>query len=124
MAHAVLSAGATLGGDHSDLTTKVLIQIRDEIKSTRDELRDELKTARSDLNTRLDATNARLDTTNAQLKFVAQRQTESDIRLGTELVGVRDAVDRVVDLLRADRTLRHDMDELKERVAVLERKTG
>lgn len=90
----------------NDLTTKVLIQIRDEIKATRD-----------DLSTRLDATNSRLE-------IVARRQVESDVRVGSEIVGVRDAVERVVDLLRADRTLRHDMDDLKERVANLERKTG
>ncbi len=97
----------------SDLTTKVLIQIRDEIKGTRD-----------DLNTRLDATNSRLDATNSRLEVLGRRQVESDVRVGTELVGVRNAVERVVELLRIDRSLRHDMDDLKERVAKLERKTG
>ncbi len=101
----------------SDLTTKVLIEIRDEIRATRTEL-----------SGRIDATNARIDATNthlgAQLKVLGQRQTESDVRLGTELAAVRHGVDQVVDLLRADRTLRHDVDDLKERVANLERKTG
>jgi len=111
----------------SDLTTKVLIEIRDELKTTRTELNARIDATNVQLqatNTHLDATNAQLGTTNARLEVMARRQTESDVRLGTELVGVRDAVDRVVDLLRTDRTLRHDMDDLKERVANLERKTG
>jgi len=45
------------------LTTKILIEIRDEIKSTRTELRDEIRAT----NDRLDQTNERLDQTNQRL---------------------------------------------------------
>ena len=107
----------------SDLTTKVLIEIRDEIKATR-RSRHEIKATRDDLRDEIRATNTRLDGVASRLDVVARRQTESEVRVATELVGVRDAVDRVVDLLRTDRSLRGDVDDLKERVANLERKTG
>jgi hypothetical protein len=86
----------------SDLTTKVLIQIRDQIQGT----------------------NERLEQTNARLEEVAQRQVESEMRVATELVAVRHSVDHLADLFRADRSLRSDVDDLKSRVANLERKTG
>jgi len=104
----------------SDLTTKVLIEIRDEIRSTRQELREEIRAT----NTRIDATNSRLDTTNTKLDFLARRQTEVELRVATELVGVRDAVGQLVEMHRADRELRHDVENLKERVANLESKAG
>jgi hypothetical protein len=104
----------------SDLTTEVLIQIRDEIKATRDDLGVRIDRT----NARLDQTNTRLDETNATLNVVIERQTESELRVATELVGVRHAVDRLTDLIRADRSLRGDVDDLKTRVASLERKTG
>ncbi len=82
----------------SDLSTKVLIEIRDEIKSTKDQL-------------------------SGRLDVLAKRQTESELRVTTELVAVRDSVDRVVELLRSDRSLRGDVQELKARVTLLEQKT-
>ncbi len=59
-----------------------------------------------------------------RLDAVVERQASSEIRVATELVAVRDTVQTLVDLFRADRTLRGDAADLKERVTVLERKTG
>lgn len=71
-----------------DLTTEVLIQIRDELKSTREEL------------------SARIDKTSFRLERVERRQTESEVRLATELVNVVSAVNQLKDLIVADRDLR------------------
>lgn len=92
-----------------DLTTQVLIEIRDEIRNVRDEARN---------------TNARLDQTNERLDRLERRQTQTELRLATELVAVRDAVQQVVSLYRQDRALRDDVDDLKTRVSDLERKAG
>lgn len=104
----------------TDITTQVLIEIRDEIRATKEDLRGELR-AVSD---RLDVTNARLDATNERLDAVARRQVETEIRLATELVAVREAVDKVATLYREDRALQHDVTDLKVRVSALERKAG
>ena len=78
-----------------DLTTEILIQIRDELKSTREQL-----------SSRIDETNSRLDGANTRLDRVERRQTESEVRLATELVNVVTAVNQLKDLLIADRELR------------------
>jgi hypothetical protein len=82
-----------------DLTTEILIQIRDELKSTRTEL-----SARIDqTNSRLDQMGSKVDGTNARLDRVERRQTESEVRLATELVNVVSAVNQLKDLIIADR---------------------
>jgi methyl-accepting chemotaxis protein len=107
----------------SDLTTQVLIDIRDELRGTNTRL-DQTNARIDQTNARLERTNASIEETNATLHSVIERQTESEIRVATELVGVRHAVDRLTDLIRTDRSLRGDVDDLKTRVASLERKTG
>lgn len=62
-----------------DLTTEVLIQIRDEIKRT----------------------NERLERTNERLERIEKRQTESEVRLATELVAVAGAVHELREGLEA-----------------------
>ncbi len=91
------------------LSTKILIEIRDEMKATR-----------RDLSARLDVTNARLDASNERLDLVARRQTESEVRISTELVAVGAAVERLTQAFRADRTLQSDVADLKHRVGRLE----
>jgi septal ring factor EnvC (AmiA/AmiB activator) len=66
------------------------------------EIRDELKLA----NTRLDA--------------VEKRQTETETRLATELIGVARAVSEVRDLLRDRLDLRDKLDDHERRLAALE----
>lgn len=92
-----------------DLSTQILIQIRDEIRST---------------NARLDQTNARLDQTNARLTELEKRQVESEIRLATELVGVASAVRELKDLFKEDRKLRATVDAHERRIASLEKRVG
>ncbi len=85
-----------------NLSTKILIEIRDEMKATRRDLSE------------------RLDTTNERLDLVARRQTESEVRISTELVALGGAVERLTLAYRADRTLQADMVDLKHRVSRLE----
>jgi len=72
------------------LTTKILIEIRDEIKSTRTELRDEIRAT----NDRLDQTNERLDQTNQRLDQTNQRLDQANQRLGTH----EEVLTKLVDL--------------------------
>ncbi|HEV3191011.1 MAG TPA: hypothetical protein VGY54_10965 [Polyangiaceae bacterium] len=93
----------------NDLTIEILKGIRDEIHET---------------NTRLDETNTRLDVlrgdTNARLDRLGRRQTETEIRLSSELVAVVGAVHEVRDLLAEDRALRNQVSDHERRLTVVE----
>ena len=84
------------------LTTRVLIEIRDEVRRT----------------------NGRLEQTNERLAALEHRQSETEIRLATELVAVTHAVNGVCDLLRANLQLHPRLDDHEQRLATLERKVG
>jgi len=88
----------------SDLTTQVLIEIRDEARKT----------------------NSRLDQTIARLDRLEHRQTESEIRISTEIVGVVGAINRLTDaLLDPERSgpFAVRLDDHERRLGVLERRT-
>ena len=94
---------------NGDLTIEILKGIRDEIRGMRGEIR---------------ATNERLDTSNERLERLERRQTESEIRLATELLNVAAAVDKVRDLLRENLFVRDRVDDHERRLSVLERGPG
>ena len=77
-----------------DLTTEILIQIREEMKATREEM----KATREELSGQIKQTNLRLERTE-------KRQTEGELRLATEIVNVVTAVNQLKDLIVADRDL-------------------
>ena len=91
-----------------DLTTEILVQIRDEIRST---------------NSRLDTTNSRLDTTNARMDRLERRQVESELRISTELTAVVSAVNAMHETLKTG-GVRAQVNDLELRVAALEAKVG
>jgi chromosome segregation ATPase len=98
----------------SDIMIKVLQEIRDELKGTR-----------QDLIGRIDQTNSRLDEANERLDRVERRQTESEVRLATELTAVVGAIDELKDVLIEDRKLRTAVADHEVRLKVLEqRKAG
>ena len=110
-----------------DLTTRVLIEIRDEVRRTNERL--------DQTNRRLDGTNerlmqmgdrldARLDQTNGRLAALERRQTETEIRLATELVAVTHAVNGVRDLLRDNLQLHPRLDDHEQRLTALENERG
>ena len=76
------------------------------------------------MNTRLDQTVSRLDETNDRLDRLEHRQTESEMRITTELVAVAGAVREVRDVLRDHRADRARIDRLEQRVDVLEKRRG
>jgi hypothetical protein len=89
----------------SDLTTDILVEIRDEIRRT---------------NGRLDQTNGRLDQTNDRLERLERRQTQAEIRIATELTGVTGAIHELRDTLIADRRFAARVDDHERRIAALE----
>ena len=72
-------------------TLKVLREIPDELKGT---------------NVRLEGTNVRLDRVESRVGTLGKRQTETEVRLASELVAVARAVGEVRDLLRDGLALR------------------
>ncbi len=97
----------------ADLTTEVLVEIRDEIR-----------TMRSELGGKIDQTNARLDQTNARLDRLERRQGESDIRVATELVAVVGAVNDLREAILEDRQLRSTVLDHEMRIRALESPSG
>ena len=83
----------------NDLAVKILSEIRDEIRGT----------------------NARLEETNRKVDLLARRQTETEVRLATEIVALAGAVDRTNQLLRERLDDRDRLDDIDRRVTALER---
>lgn len=91
----------------ADVTAKILGQIRDELREIRGEVR---------------TTNERVEHTNEKLDLLARRQTETEVRLATEIVALAGDVQDVKALLRARRVDRARVDDHEERIQVLERR--
>ena len=111
----------------TDLTIEVLKSIRDEVRTTNSRL--DVTNSRLDTtNLRIEAlradTNARFDETNHGLHLLERRQTETEVRLSTELVAVVGAVREVRDLLREDRVLQSRVDDHERRIAAIETHVG
>jgi len=90
----------------TDLSLSVLKQIRDAVTQT---------------NVRLDHLSQRVDQTREEL---SRRQTETEIRLATELTAVVGAVHLVRDAVVADRDLRKTVENHEQRLIAIERRTG
>jgi len=86
----------------TDLTIEILKDIRDAVHKT----------------------NERLDATNEGLGEVRDRQSATEVRLATEIVGVAGAVREVRDLLREDRALRGRVEDHERRISAIEGRTG
>jgi hypothetical protein len=105
------TAGAMLDEsmDSSDLTVKILGEIRDEIRTTRSELRDEL--------------GARIDETNVRLERLEQRVVASEIRVATALTDVAGTVREVRDRLDDALHLRDRVSQCERDIADLKRRS-
>ena len=90
--------------DGGDLTTQILVQIRDEIRHVRDEV------------THLRAA------TNERFVALEARQSEDAMRLSTEVVAAARAVGQVRDLLSDQRVDRRRLDDHEGRLARIEKK--
>lgn len=82
-----------------DLTVEILKSIRDEVRGTNTRL--------DQTNTRFDQMNVLLDQTNDRLEGLEHRQTETELRLATEIVAVAHAVREVRDAVVDHRGLRN-----------------
>ena len=85
-----------------DLNTEILKSIRDELRDTRHEL-----------GTRISETNERLDR-------LEKRQTQTEIRLATELTEVAKLIGSLRDAILEDRQLRARVDDHEARIRTLE----
>ncbi len=106
-----------------DLTTQVLIQIRDEITGVRDEVsgvRGEVRELRTDVG----GLRGEVRELRETVVHLEKRQTETEVRLATELVAVAAAVHLVRDELRATRTLNGQVNDHERRIRKLEKQTG
>lgn len=98
----------------SEITTKILRQIRDEIIATR-----------TDLSKRLDATNERLDATNVRLDVTNERLDMTNERLSVVERVVTDAAVQIRTLRRNVKTIHGGaIEDLRKRVTRLEKKVG
>ena len=93
----------------TDLTIEILKGIRAEAHKTNEQL-DELRGG--------------LEGVRGGIVELRDRQTATEVRLATELVGVAGAVREVRDLLREDCALRARVEDHERRIAAMERRTG
>lgn len=108
----------------ADLTLEILKQIRDNVAETNvriDTLGDRLDARIDHLGDRLDA---RIDKLDGTVRQLADRQTESELRLATEIVALSHAVGGVRDLLREHLDERKRVDDHERRIRELERKSA
>jgi hypothetical protein len=110
--------------EQTDLTIEILKGIRDEVTKTNERLVE----LRTELVNEVHETNGRLVELRSDLvdrvERVERRQTETELRLATELVAVGGAVREVRDLLREDRALRERVNDHERRLSAIERHTG
>ena len=110
--------------ESTDLTIEILKGIREETRRTNeqlDELRTEVRAGLGDVRGELGELRAEM---RSELGELRDRQTATEIRLATELVGVAGAVREVRDLLREDRALRGRVDDHERRISAMEGRTG
>jgi chromosome segregation ATPase len=102
-----------------DITTQVLIEIRDEMRMTRGEIRNTNQRLDTTIE-RVDAISERLDGTNARLDRLERRQVESEVRITTELIAVAGAIREMKDVFLEDRRLAAQVGDHERRIQALE----
>lgn len=100
----------------TDLTTRVLIEIRDEIKATRVDLSSRI----DETNARLDETNRRLDGTNQRLERLEERVTHMDLRLSSDILALAGAIN--AEVIHGHRGLRKRIEKCERDIEELKRK--
>lgn len=107
----------------NDLTTQVLVQIRDEIRVMRGdihEMRGDIHQMKGDIRQmKGDIGGLRHD-----VDRLERRQSEDTTRLATELISVAQAVVQVRDLLREGRVSRERIEDHEHRICALEKRSA
>ena len=101
----------------ADITTQVLIEIRDEIRELRRDTNHRLDL----VNERIDVTNQSLEATNDRVGSIERRQTESELRIASEIVAVAGAVHELKDAVIAELRLSSRVEDHEQRLQALER---
>jgi hypothetical protein len=96
----------------ADLTTQILIEIRDEMRAMG-----------GSLGSRIDQTNQRLDQTIHRLDRLERRQVEAEVRISTEIVGVHGAIRELTDVMRVGLAIGGRVDDHERRLTLLEQKS-
>jgi len=106
-----------------DLTLRILVDIRDEVRTTREQLDLRMDQVEHRLGERIDRLGDRIDGLDNKFDGLEHRLTESEIRTATELKGLAGTLQDIKDLFRdrldlRDRVTRceHDIGELKHRI--------
>ena len=103
--------GGTL--EANETTVELLKQIRDESRKTNERIES------------LESTlGKRIESVEFGLERIECRQTESEVRIATELVAVAHAVDKVRDLLAARNEIGDKVVDHEKRISDLERRLG
>lgn len=99
----------------TDLPIEILKSIRDGVHATNARI-DRLRTE----------TNARIDQLRTEVterfERAERRQTESEVRVATEIVAVVHAIGEVKDVMLEDRRLRRTVEDHESRIQALERR--
>jgi hypothetical protein len=88
-----------------DMTTQVLIEIRDEARKTNEEVRHLGDEARK---------------TNARLERLERRQVEAEVRIATEIVAVGGAIREMKEAFLEDRRFAERVSDHERRIQALE----
>src|SRR5271163_5255373 len=108
----------------TDVTVEILRGIRDETRKTNERV-DVLATEVKGIATQIKGLGTEMKEGFAavadRVERVERRQTETEMRLATELVGVAGAVREVRDLLRDELALRDRVEDHERRIAAIEK---
>lgn len=94
-------------------TLKVLVEIRDELRSTGERL-----------DHRIDSLDHRIDSLDHRVGSIERELHDSSVRVSTELIAVSSVLTDVRDLLRARLDDRDRLDDHERRLLELEQKVG
>lgn len=93
----------------TDLTIEILKSIRDEIRTSNERLERLERT-----------TNDRFERLEGRFESLERRQTETEVRLATEIVAVANAIHTVKDLLASRLEVYDQVQKLETRVTAIE----
>jgi hypothetical protein len=104
--------------ESDDLTVRVLIEIRDELRTTNQRI-DGLEKS---LGARIDETNKRIDRLDSRLDLTNRRMAEGEIRTATALADVTGAIRDVHWLLKDRFDLRDRVEKCEREIEELKRR--
>ena len=88
------------------------------------QIRDEIRELRVDTNARFVEVNSRIDQTNEGLDALGRHVVGVEVRLGTEILGLRGDLSNVIDLLRGQLDLRPRVERCEQDIASLKEQVG